>query len=122
MTPTELRRKVLEKLQVVAAGEPVHAADGLVVKDKYERLHEVLLLDDLIEWGVAEDIPEEYERVMIDMIAAECVSEFYCPPQLAGAIVAEGKFDNTPPSLAERRLRKLSAPGFNGDPAQPDYF
>lgn len=126
MTITELRRKVLEKLQVVAAGEPVHADDGLVVQSKYEALHDILLQDNLIDWVVTEEIPTAYGQVMIAMLAAECVNEFYVPADLKAAIIGEGKYDLPAqlggPSIAERRLRKLAAPGFNGEPAQPDYY
>lgn len=122
MTPIELRRRVLEKLQVIAAGEPVHADDGLVVQRVYESLHEVLLGDNLVEWTVSENVPTAYERVIVPMVAAECATEFYCPPELKTEIIADGKYGLPSPSLAERRLRKLAAPGFNGEPAQPDYF
>jgi hypothetical protein len=126
MTITELRRKALEKLTVVASGEPVDASDGLLVQAKYEALHDILLQDNLVEWVVTEDIPTAYGQVMVAMLAAECVAEFYVPPDLKAGIVGEGKYDLPPslggPSIAERRLRKLAAPGFNGEPAQPDYF
>ena len=91
-----------------------------------EQKVEILLQDNLIEWVVTEDIPAEYSHVIVSMLAAECVAEFYVPPDLRTGIVAEGKYDLSPqlggPSVAERRLRKLAAPGFNGEPAQPDYF
>jgi hypothetical protein len=45
---------------------------------------------------------------------------------LKATLIGEGKYDLPAqlggPSIAERRLRKLAAPGFNGQPAQPDYF
>lgn len=125
MTPIELRRKVLEKLQVIASGEPVFVADGQVVQSKYEGLHEILMHDDLVGWMVTEDIPAEYESVIIAMVAAECVNEFYCPESLKVAILSEGKYDLPAPlgpSVAERRIRKLSAPGFDGKPVQVEYF
>lgn len=126
MTPIELRRKVLEKLQVIAAGESVHPSDGQLVQDKYEDLHEILLQDDLIEWVVSEDVPDAYQSIIVSMVAAECVSEFYVPQEVKVSILQEGKYDLPAsiggPSIAERRLRKLAAPGFNDEPAQPDYF
>jgi hypothetical protein len=122
MTITELKRKVLEKLQVIAAGEGVQASDGALVLSKYESLHEVLLQDELIEWAASEDIPGSHEAIMVNMVAAECIDEFYCPDSLKISIVQQGKFDINPPSIAERRLRKLAAPGYSGEPAQPDYY
>ncbi len=126
MTIIELRRKVLEKLQVLAADEPVHASDAQVVQGKYEALHDILIQDNLVEWVVTDEIPTAYGQVMVAMLAAECLAEFYAPPELKAAITAEGKYDLPVslggPSVAERRLRKLAAPGFNGQPAQPDYF
>ncbi len=126
MTPIELRRRALEKLQVVAAGESVHASDGQVVQAKYESLHDVLLQDNLVEWVVTDNIPTAYQQVMVSMLAAECLAEFYAPDTLKAAITAEGKYDLPValggPSIAEKRLRKLAAAGYNGEPAQPDYF
>jgi hypothetical protein len=126
MTIIELRRKVLEKLQAVASDEPVHASDAQVVQRKYEALHDILLQDNLIDWVVTEDIPTAYEQVIVPMLSAECLAEFYAPAELKAAITAEGKYDLPVqlggPSIAERRLRKLAAPGYNGQPAQPDYF
>jgi hypothetical protein len=75
---------------------------------------------------VTEEVPTAYGQIMVSMLAAECLAEFYAPPELKAAITAEGKYDLPAPlggpSIAERRLRKLAAPGFNGEPAQPDYF
>jgi hypothetical protein len=126
MNTTELKRKVLERLQVIAASEPVNTADGQIVLDKYEPLHSILLQDNLVEWAVSENIPEAYESVMVAMVAAECVHEFYCPPELKTAILSEGKYDLPVsvggPSVAERRLRKLAAPAFNGEPVTADYY
>jgi hypothetical protein len=126
MTVTELRRKALEKLQILATDEPVHASDAQVVQGKYEALHDILLQDNLVDWVVTEEIPTAYGQIMVAMLAAECVDEFYCPPELKAAIIGAGKYDLPAhlggPSIAERRLRKLAAPGFNGEPAQPDYY
>lgn len=122
MTVTELRRKVLEKLEVVASGEPVHAADSQVVQGAYESLHEVLLQDNLVEWTVTEEIPDGYQGTIVSMVAAEVVDEFHCPPDLKSKVLIEGKYDSTPPSIAERRLRKLAAPGYSGDTAESEYF
>lgn len=126
MTLIELRRKALEKLQVVAAGEPVHASDGQLVQAKYEALHDILLQDNLIDWVVTDEIPTAYGQVMVVMLAAECAAEFYAPADLKAAVIGEGKYDLPAqlggPSIAERRLRKLAAPGFSGEPAQAEYF
>lgn len=126
MTPIELRRKALEKLQVIAADEPINASDAQLVQSKYEALHDILLQDNLVGWVVTDDIPTAYGQVMVVMLAAECLAEFYAPPELKAAITAEGKYDLPVslggPSVAERRLRKLAAPDYDGEPAQPDYF
>lgn len=122
MNITTLKRKVLEKLQVVAAGEPVNASDGAIVQDKYEDLHEILLQDDLVEWVVSEDIPEAYGTAVVALLAAECVDEFHAPDSLKVKILLEGKYNATPTSFAERQLRKLAAPGYNGEPAESEYF
>lgn len=122
MTPTALRRKVLEKLQVLASGEPVNAADGQVVQTAYESLHAILITDDLVTWVVSENIPDEFEGPIITMVAAELVDEFHTPDALKIKILLEGKYNASPTSFAERQLRRLTSPGYNGEPAESEYF
>lgn len=122
MNTTTLKRKVLEKLQVIANGEPVNAADGVLVQDKYQDLHEILLQSDLVEWVVSEDIPDAYGNIVVALVAAECVDEFHCPDGLKVKILLEGKYNAAPASFAERQLRKLAARGPNDEPAESEYF
>jgi hypothetical protein len=122
MNPTQLRRKVLEKLQVLASGEPVDSDDGQLVQAAYESLHAILIADDLVTWVVSEDIPDEFEWPMIAMVAAELVDEFHCPDGLKVKILLEGKYNAAPTSFAERQLRRLTSPGYDGEPAETEYF
>lgn len=122
MTTTELRRRVLEKLQVLASGEPVNASDGQLVRGAYERLHEILLDDDLVSFVASDDIPTDYAGPLVSLVAAELVDEFHCPDGLKAKILIEGKYGSSPMSFAERQLRKLSAPGFSGETAESEYF
>jgi hypothetical protein len=122
MNTTQLRRKVLEKLQVLAADEPVSAADGQIVQAAYESLHAILIIDDLVTWVVTEDIPDEFEGPMVAMTAAELVDEFHCPDGLKVKILLEGKYNASPTSFAERQLRRLTSPGYEGEPAETEYF
>lgn len=122
MNTTELRRRVLEKLTVLAAGEPVNAADAQIVQKAYERLHDILLHDELVSWIATDDIPTEYESTMVSLTAAEVVDEFYCPPDLKAKLLIEGKYGASPTSFAERQLRKLGTAAFSGEPAESEYF
>ncbi len=125
MTPIELRRTVLLKMQVIASGEQADISDALLVQQKYEALHQLLLEENLIEWPVAGDIPSAFQSSIISMVAAELVDDFYCPPELKASLIGEGKFDLPAPlgpSVAERRIRKLSARRYDGQPARVEYF
>lgn len=120
MTLQDLKTRVLMRLGVLAAGEPPAPEDGQTVLDRYRALNALLLQKDLINWTDDEDVPDEYELVLIDMVAAEAVGYFAHPdPQ---GVIAMGKFGLVPPSPAERTLKQLASTGYISRTLRTEYF
>jgi len=120
MTHQELKTRVLIRLGVLAAGEAPAPEDGQTVLDRYRVLNALLVQNDLINWTFSEDVPDEYEMVIIDMVAAEAVGHFANPDP--ASVIAMGKFGLTPPSPAERILRSLTARTYVNRPVESEYF
>lgn len=119
MTLTDLYRKVLEKLQVSAAEEPVDAGDVRVISGKYAALHPLLEHEGLCNWGPTEDVPEAVVIPLTAMLAWSAASEF---GRNVGEFAAEGALGLPLPSLAERQLRRYMAGTYVSTPAQTEYF
>ena len=120
MTLQELKTRVLIRLGVLAAGEPPAPEDGQTVLERYRPLNALLLEHGLIDWTHEDEVPAEYELVMIDMVAAEAVGHFAHPDP--ASVIAMGKFGLPSPSPAERQLRRLSATSYISRPVESEYF
>lgn len=119
MTLTDLYRKALEKLQVVAAGEPVEPADHQLVAAKYLGVYELLLGKRLVAWGVDEDIPEFASIPLVSILAYATAGEFGIDPS---RFATEGALDLPVPSLGERQLRAQIVKDYVSYPAESLYF
>ena len=126
MTPAALKKAVLKKLQVTAAGEVDAADDIAIITQKYAGLHQMLLIDGLVIWSLTEDVPAEAEQPVVAMLAALAASDFGIPEPRHSRLQLEGAF-NLPitvggPSLAERQLRKALAPKHISSTVVSEYF
>lgn len=119
MTLQELKYRVLLKLGVVAAGNPVNPDDGATVLLRYQALLALLTIEDLADWAVTDDVPDEFETPLVAMVAADCARDF---GQTDQAIIAEGKFGLPQPSLAERQMRRIMARVYVNKPVTAEYF
>lgn len=122
MTLTQLKTRVLQRLGVLAAGEPSNADDAAIVETRYREIHDTLLVMDLASWAVEEDIPDNLATAMRMIVAYHCAGEFGITGQLKGELAVEGALNAPQPSLGERMLRKQQAQSYANEPAQPDYF
>ena len=123
MTVTELKRRVLEKLQVIAAGEEPNYDDATVVGNRYLSLHDMLITEGLINWTNDESIPAWAEEPIASMVAAFTASDFGIPQQRWALLQQEGAL-NLPggPSMAEKQLRTQTARAFIYSPQATEYF
>lgn len=119
MTLQDLKYHVLLKLSVVAAGDSPNSQDGATVELRYRSLHSQLTAHRLTDWSVSDDIPEEFETPVVAMVAADCARDFGNPDPL---IQAEGKFGMSPPSPAERQIRRLLSRTYVTTTARTEYF
>ena len=126
MTPAALKKAVLKKLQVTAAGDVDAADDVAIITEKYTGLHQMLLVAGLVIWSKTENIPGEAEQPIVAMLAALAASDFGIPEPRHSRLQLEGAF-NLPitvggPSLAERQLRKALAQKHISSPVVSEYF
>jgi hypothetical protein len=119
MTRIQLYRKVLERLQVVAAGEQASADDTQLIAASYVIVYNQLAGLGLVSWALTEDIPDEAGEPLVNAICHKSAVEFGWP---VGSFANEGAIGLPNSSLAERQLRQMHAREYVPYPAQPEYF
>jgi hypothetical protein len=122
MTPIQLRTRVLQRLGVLAAGEPPNPDDGQVVAQKYAIVHDYLLEKGIVSWSIDEDVPDSVSIPVINIVAYACSSEFGITGPMLGQLAIEGALDADPVSLGERQLRKQQSQNYISEPAESEYF
>jgi hypothetical protein len=122
MTTQELFEKVLQKLQVTAAGEDSQPEDIALIRSRYTSLYNLLDSEQLVSWDITNDIPDNVEMPLTMMLAAHSGREFGIVGQAYANLIAEGGLALTPMSWAERQLRRLMAKPYIPKPATSEYF
>jgi hypothetical protein len=120
MTLQDLKYRVLLRLGVVAAGDPVNPDDGATVEQRYRALHSMLSAQRLTDWNISDEVPDEFEGPICDMTAAESVGHFSHPDP--ASVIALGKFGLPNLSPAERQLRRLMSRTYVSKTARTEYF
>jgi hypothetical protein len=118
MTLTDLYRKALEELRVVAAGESADPDDTTLVRDKYTAVYDMLLTLGLVAWGADEDVPDYAVQPLTRMVAFAAASAF----NKNQADYADGAISMSPPMLAEQQLRRQLAKRYVSHTAQSEYY
>ena len=75
MTKAQLRRRVMQKLMVLEAGETISAEDAEDVDAIIDSVHGNLQSRNKVSWDV-ENIPAYAETAMIDLVAYEAAPSF----------------------------------------------
>jgi len=102
MTLVDLYDRVLQRLEVTAAGEPNDVSDVQVVSGWYEALYDMLLTKGLAAWGLTDDVPAYAVIPLTFMLSYLSARDF---GKNAQDYAAEGALDLPTPSIAERQLR-----------------
>ena len=94
MTLEEFYVEVLRKMNVLAAEEPISAADRDAVADKYVQLHAEYSRRELLPWFDDEDVPDWAADSFAVIVAARLAETFSLPQDRrlelkAGAIQAD---------------------------------
>lgn len=118
-TLTDLYRKTLEELQVVAAGESADGDDTRIVSEKYAALYQQLAGMDLVGWGPTDDVPDYAALPLTQILAYVCALPF---GKNAAGYVQLAALGLTPPSLAEKQLRAQLTRAYVSWPATSEYF
>jgi hypothetical protein len=121
MTKTDLYRRVLEDLRVVAVGESAPAEYVQLVAERYTSLYNTMVEKHIVSWGVTEDIPDEAALAVTAALAFVSATPFNKPANPAvGAIALTAAQGG--PSWAERQLRALLTTPYVYTRACPEYF
>lgn len=122
MTLNELYRQTLERMQVVADGEPALPSDIQKVAQRYTVVFELLHSKGLAEWDAQDDIPPDAGFAVSLVMAGYCAEDFFVPEPRKTGLKIEGLLDLPVPSLAERTLNKRNAAKYLPQPAKSEYF
>jgi hypothetical protein len=122
MTSAELAQRVLQAMGLQAAGESAQPEDVQLVGTKYGSLYRQLLALSLVAWAESEDVPEEFAEQIVMMVAALCVNEYEIIDARRNVLLQGGLLHLTPPSYAEKSLRKQLAVNYVSSPAETEYF
>lgn len=119
MTLTDLYRKALEKLEIVAAGESAAPEDTSVIASQYVLLWNQLKVRGLVSWTVTEDVPAEAVIALVFALAYLAADEF---GDDSNRFAAAGAIGLPQVSLAERDLRQLHSRSYVSDPAPTESY
>lgn len=122
MTLAELRIAALQEAGILASGESASAEDDQLVARKYGELYDMLLTKGLVAWASDAQLPEYADTPLTMMLAAYIAPAFGVTGQRLAELRLSGLLDLSPPSIAERALRKQLSKNYVTHPAQPDYF
>lgn len=122
MTPAELKTATLRKLKVISSTDDASPEDFVLIGEKYESLHAILLTKSLVTWALDEDIPAKAVEAVKTMLAAFSADEFGVPEPRATILKGEGALNLPQASPAERLLRAVLAAKYVPNPVQAEYF
>jgi hypothetical protein len=115
MTPSQVRTAALQELRVLAAGEAIDPDDDALVRARYESLYATLLSEDLVTWGLSEDIPDGADIPVSWMLAYACAAPF-------GIELMRVQELQQKSTSAVGMLRRLKANKFVYTPIRTTYF
>lgn len=110
------------KLGILRAEETLSAEDGDLIGDMYAALHDQLLSEGLVTWGVTESLPTWAAPIIVDMLASMLVDQFGLEEPRRSMLRAEGILGNAPASPAERKLRRQLAMPYVPSVTYGEYF
>lgn len=122
VTLADIYQRTGIKLELVRATQNLSPEDGAVIAESYIGLHDQLLSEALMTWGVDEDVPEWGAPIIVDMLAAMLVDHFGVEEPRRSQVRAEGIVGNNPISPSERRLRRQVAQPYIPHTLQGERF
>ena len=81
MTLNDFYENVLRKLKVVPPNGAALSGDLARVQSVYPQVHAMLLSEGLVEWGVAEAIPDKFAIPLTAIVAYQLADDFAIPQE-----------------------------------------
>jgi hypothetical protein len=122
MELADFQQRVGWRLGIIRAAEPLSPEDAKIIGDTYAELWHELLEHELVDWQVDDAIPDRAAHILVGMTVARLVDEFGMAEPRRTAIVMECSYGLPAASPYERRLRAMSAVGYDESPVEADYF
>jgi hypothetical protein len=122
MTLAELRIAALQEIGILASGEEAEAEDDQLVSDKYTALYDMLLTEGLVAWAADAELPDYADIPLTMMLACAIAPAFGIVGQRLLDLRMGGALGLSPPSVAERMLRKQLAKNYVSHPVKADYY
>jgi len=115
LTLTNFRKRVGHDIGLLGEGIPFSAADDQLMGELYTDVYWELDVENLLDWGETDDIPNEYVGCMVDLVGARAAPKFRLPPK-----------DGTPWDNAYQqamaRLRRLAAVRYTPTTTPSTYY
>lgn len=122
VTLADLYQRTGAKLGILRADESLAAHDGALIAATYASLHDQLLSEGLMTWGVTEAVPEWAAPIMVDCMASLLVDQFGIEEPRRTLLRTEGVLGHSPVSPAERKLRRQLSLPYVASPMPAEYF
>jgi hypothetical protein len=108
---------------VLEAGQTVSSADATDVDAVYSALYANLVERGVITWGSSDEVPDEAERPMVALLAAEIADDFHVDEPQYSRLQQEAWGPDTAKRLsAISQLYLLADPGYTSTQTEAEYF
>lgn len=117
-----MKERIARKLGVLAVGNSLSPEDGELIGERCLSLQQQLEAYDIVNIDFADGIDEQYDNIIVAMVAALLVDDFMLVEPKRSQIAGEGALGLPVASVAERQLRKILAPQRVSKPVKAEYF
>lgn len=122
-TRTEIIKKVLEKLNVIAEGDSPSADDTTTVGEYYDALLATLTERHVITWGASDEVPDDSVVPIVTIVAADCADFYAVEPQRVSRLMAAAYGPDVGGRIcAMTMLSQLAAAEYVDSPTEAEYF
>lgn len=111
----DFRKRVGHDIGLLGEGIPFSAADDQLMADLYTDVYWEMDVENLLDWGDTDDIPNEYVGSMVDLVGARAAPKFRLPPK-------EGTPWDAAFEQAKLRLRRMVAVRYTPTVTPSTYY
>ena len=108
---------------MLEAGQTASSDDATDVDAVYSALYANLVERGVVTWGSSDEVPDEAERPMVSLLAAEIADDFQVEEPRYSRLWAEAWGPDTAKRLsAISQLYLLADPGYTSTKTEAEYF